>query len=111
MGTGMTTKTPTASVISRLLTTAGFEKSESSATRVRGWRNHSPGYVIRRGDAPGEVKVYYETGTFRTEAKDRQHRAERETEYADLIEGAGYAVLRQEGGAWAPLVVTTKTEA
>ena len=55
-------KTPSASGISRLLASAGFEKSESSATRVRGWRSHSPGFVVRRGESPGEVRVHHELG-------------------------------------------------
>ena len=61
-------KTPTASGISRLLSAAGFERSESSTTRIRGWHNHSEGfsvttdYVVGVGDC---ISVSYNRGRCR----------------------------------------------
>ncbi len=102
----MTVKTPTPQGISRLLAAAGFRRSESSGTAIRGWRNHSSGYVVRKGQEPGQVRVHHETGLFRTEGTDRERRAETEEAYAKAIEAAGWSVLRQEGGYFAPLIIT-----
>jgi len=41
-------KPPTSQGISALLKRAGFRRSESSATRIKGWRNYSEGYSVRR---------------------------------------------------------------
>ncbi len=102
----MTAKTPTPQGISRLLAAAGFRRSESSATAIRGWRNHSSGYVVRAGRESGQVRVHHETGLLRTEGTDRDRRAKTEEAYAKAIEAAGWSVLRQEGGYFAPLIVT-----
>src|ERR1035441_2518373 len=93
----MTTKTPSAPVISRLLTTAGFEKSESSATRIRGWRNHSEGFVAS-ALAPGRVRVEHKTG-FDRGPNSAKRREEALGEYESAIAAAGYAVEHDE--SWA----------
>ena len=45
-------KTPTTRGVSALLRKAGFEKSVSSTTRIRGWHNYSSGFRLEdRGPA------------------------------------------------------------
>ncbi len=97
-----TPKTPTASAISRLLSAAGFERSESSATRIKGWRNHSEGFKVT-GVVPGEVRVEHKTGFDRgPDAQSR--RAEILQCYAADIEAAGYSVTRDP--LWPGLIIT-----
>lgn len=47
--------------IRAILKAAGATFSESSPTAVKGWRIHSPGYVVRK-DLDGAVRIAYETG-------------------------------------------------
>lgn len=105
----MTTKQPTPQGISALLRKAGFKRSESSTSRVRGFRNRSAGFVVsRRSD--GEVAVYHETGFFMIDDAIEGRRAEQEGRYADAIEEAGYTVERGAGGMFAPVVVRAKAD-
>ena len=101
-----TTKTPTASGISRLLASAGFERSTSSATRIKGWRNSSEGYTVS-GYGPGEVCVEHKTGYDRG-PNAQKRREETLGEYAKAITDAGYAVTT---GVYGRLIVTAKAEA
>ena len=100
----MTSKTPTASGISRLLAKAGFEKSESSATRIRGYRRRSYGYVVQ-GCGHGEVSVRHTSGQFAPADEDRADSRRTEDSYAATIEAAGYAVRRDD---YLSLIVTAK---
>jgi hypothetical protein len=100
----MATKQPTPQGISALLRKAGFKRSESNSTQIRGYRNRSSGFVAsKRGD--GEVAVYLETGFFMIDDAMRRRRAADEGAYADVIEAAGYAVERGGGGMFSPVVV------
>ena len=101
-------KPPTASGISRLLAKAGFERSESSATRIKGWRNHSEGFTVSSHfGCPGEVQVEHTTGYDRgPNAAGR--RDETLGEYANAITAAGYDVKRDETWAFPRLIVTAK---
>ena len=102
----MTTKTPTASGISRLLAKAGFERSESSASRVKGWRHRSEGFIAE-GRGPGVVRLHHTSGQFRPTDADRANSRSLEDQYAEKIREAGYAVARDE---WGELRVTAKAE-
>ena len=104
----MTTKQPTASGISRLLAKAGYERSESSATRIKGWRNSSEGYVVGTQD-PGCVRVEYKTGYDRG-PNAAKRRDEMLAEYAGFLTAAGYSVERDETWALPRLIVTAKAE-
>jgi hypothetical protein len=106
----VTTKTPTTQGISALLRKAGFEKSVSHASRVRGWRNHSWGYVVQRGDEEGAVRVYHQTASFRVLDAERQQVTEQQDRYADAIEAAGYAAKRGDGGRFGPVIVRARSE-
>ena len=55
-----TTKTASATAISRALNTKGFSKSSSGATRVRGYHYTSSGFVVT--NYPKSVIVTYEMG-------------------------------------------------
>ena len=86
-------KTPTASGISRLLSAAGFERSESSTTRIRGWHNHSEGfsvttdYVVGVGDC---ISVSYNRGRLPPSEADRIRPGELAS-YAEAIASKGYS--------------------
>lgn len=101
----MASKTPTQRGISLLLNRAGFERSVSSATRIRGWRSHSPGYVVT-GHDDGSVSVRHEVMSFRPLPDDLPVIARRHGQYAEAIEAAGFAVERKSDH----LIVTAKTE-
>jgi hypothetical protein len=98
-------KTPTASGISRLLAKAGFERSESSATRIRGWRSYSEGYSVTKWDDYGSVEVTWHRGLLSPSEAD-QIRAEALRCYAADIEAAGYSVTWKNDR----LIVTAKAE-
>ena len=98
----MTAKTPTASGISRLLAKAGFERSTSSAGRIRGWRNYSEGYSATKWDDSGTVAVSYSRGLKLPSEADRI-RSGMLADYARVIEAAGYSTETRNGR----LIVTT----
>ena len=101
-------KTPTAPGISRLLATAGFDRSESSATRIKGWRNYSEGYVVSTQD-PGCIRIEYKTGYDRgPNAAKRRDKVL--AEYAEALAAAGYTVERDESWALPRLIVTAKKD-
>jgi hypothetical protein len=96
------TPTPTPQGISALLRKAGFEKSTSSATRIKGWRNHSEGYSVS-GQVLGSVRVEHKTG-FDRGPNAAKRREEMLGEYAGFLTAAGYHVERDE--LWPALNVT-----
>lgn len=88
----MPSKPPTPQGISALLRKAGFTKSVSSSTRVRGFGDRSAGYVVSRGREKGTVEVAYATGTFRT-GPDIDARAKaKEDDYKRALTAAGWDV-------------------
>ena len=106
MGTGMTSpKSPSPQGISALLRKAGFEKSESSATRIKGWRNHSEGYSVAKdwiaevGDC---ISVAYNRG-LKLPSEADLIRPDMFARYAEAITAAGYSaeIVRDR------LIVTT----
>jgi hypothetical protein len=97
-------KTPTTRGISALLRKAGFEKSVSSTTRIRGWHNHSEGFTVEDRGAD-KVRVRHTTGKFKPSDADRAWSRKQEGEYAETIREAGYAVDRDE---WGTLLVTAQ---
>lgn len=97
-------KTPTASGISRLLATAGFERSELSTTRIRDYRRRTYGYIVQ-GCGPGEVTARHTSGQFAPSDEDRADSRRTEDSYAATIEAAGYTVRRDD---YLSLIVTAK---
>lgn len=97
-------KTPSASAVSAALRKAGFEKSVSSASRVRGWRNRSWGFEVKRGLKDGTVEVYHQTGDFRP---NHEQQAREQAKYAEVLRAAGWDVT--EDASWRHgLLVTAK---
>ena len=88
----MTTKQPTQRGISALLGRAGFERSISKASRIRGWRNHTPGYAVIDGIDAGTVEVRHRTFSHQPLPSEQRHIAGMLAEYATVIEAAGFAV-------------------
>jgi hypothetical protein len=102
----MAAKTPNAAAISRLLAAAGFDRSESSASRIKGYRRRTEGFIAE-GRGTGVVRVHHTSGAFRPSDVDRAKSREIEDQYAEKIREAGYGVDRDE---WGELSITAKTE-
>jgi hypothetical protein len=101
----MTTKIPTQRGISALLAKNGFERSKSTPSRIRGYRNHSAGYSVQ-GAYDGVVWVRHETISFRPRPAEEPRITEKLGQYAEVIGAAGFAVERGSDR----LVVTAKAE-
>jgi hypothetical protein len=99
-----TPKTPTPQGISALLRKAGFERSESSATRIRGYRRRSEGYSAAKWDDYGSVEVRYHRGMQLPDEADRI-RPGMLAAYTEAIRAAGYSVTIKLGDH---LIVTAK---
>lgn len=94
----MIARQPTPQGISSLLKRAGFERSVSSATRIKGWRNNSEGYRCEKSyGIDGGVLVRHYTGFDRGEAAHAR-RDEELARYAEAIKAAGWAAYRTETG-------------
>lgn len=94
----MTTKPPTAQGISRLLAKAGFERSVSHTTRIKGWHDWNEGFQVTRGHGShdGDVIVQLRMDKWaRGEAAGARRAAETER-YAEAIRAAGYTVTVDE---------------
>jgi len=100
-----TPKTPTASGISRLLAKAGFEKSETRSTAIKGWHEWSAGYRASRGWNDGEVYVEHRVSSFHLrDASAREDEAKKLAAYTEAITGAGWKVRTGD----CKLIVTAK---
>lgn len=95
---------PTPQAISALLKRAGFERSESHATRIRGYRRSTEGYQVR-GDYRGGVEVGY----FSRDCTDAEH-AEMLAGYRTVIEAADWQVSYREGVGVPRLIVTARKD-
>ncbi len=85
----MNTKPPTPQGISALLRKAGFERSESRATRIKGWRESSEGYYVT--GYRDEVTVRHRTG-FGCGPAAGERRRDMLAKYAEAIRAAGWTV-------------------
>ena len=88
-----TVKPPTPQGISALLRKAGFERSVSSATRIKGWRNYSEGYSVRSdyvAEAGDCISVSYNRGNYLPSEADRI-RPGMLADYGVAIAAAGYS--------------------
>ena len=95
-------KAPTASGISALLGKAGFDKSVSSKSRIKGLRNWSWGYIVQRLD---DVTVVVKHQTWSMRGEEDKKRAEL-AKYREVIEAAGWRVVGPEPGGFPRLIVT-----
>jgi len=76
--------------LSSVLRKAGFRRSKSWASRVRGWHNHSPGYVIStRFD--GSITVRH-----RSDIRNEASNAARVAEYAETLKALGGVLVDGE---------------
>jgi hypothetical protein len=103
------TKAPTSRGISAVLRKAGFEKSESSSTRIRGYHSTSYGYHVSAYGSD-EVRVHHYSGKFMPSDADQAHSREMEDRYAEAIEAAGYKVERTDFGGLAVVAKTPEGE-
>ena len=100
----MTTKPPTPQGISALLRRAGFDRSVSRATRIKGWRESSEGYMVT--GYRDEVTVRHMAGFGRGPNADRRKR-DMLAKYAEAIRAEGWAVAEPaEGDILQDLIVT-----
>lgn len=84
-------KQPTPQGISALLRKAGFDKSVSSASRIRGMKESSPGYQVSRGGKPGTVMVEFQQSSFRINP-GKETATKMLARYRKAIEDAGFTV-------------------
>lgn len=89
-----TPKPPTPQGISALLKRAGFERSESSATRIKGWRKYSEGYSAAKWDDRGSVEVTWHRGLL-SQSEGSETRPRMLAAYIEAINAAGYSVRLQ----------------
>jgi hypothetical protein len=96
---------PTQRNISALLAKAGFTKSVSTPSRIKGCRNHSDGYVVM-GHREGVVWVLHEVVSTRPLTEDRKRIETMLAKYKTAVEAAGFAVTRGSDR----LIVTARPE-
>lgn len=84
----MMARTPTPQGISALLKRAGFERSTSNATRIKGWRNYGEGYSVT-GDRI-DVRVRHRFEDRRDQVDPEKYRTALQ-QYAAPITAAGYS--------------------
>jgi len=102
-------KQPTPQGISALLRKAGFDRSVSSSTRIRGWREWTEGFKVSRYDA-GRVQVEYRPSSFRArETSDEQIKAMLDR-YSEPVEAAGFQVKDDGTGLRMWLMVSATTD-
>ena len=87
----MITKEPTPQGISALLKRAGFERSTSSPSRIKGWRNYTAGYQVN-ARYPSGAEVTHRVGFDRGPRADAE-RARMLAAYATVIREAGWHVV------------------
>jgi hypothetical protein len=87
-------KQPTPQGISALLRKAGFERSVSLASRIRGFREHSEGYRVTAA-SDGKAEVDFLASSFRS--PDEIRIKAMLARYRAVIEASGYTVA--EGGS------------
>jgi hypothetical protein len=83
---------PTQVGVARLLRAADFERSESRPTRIRGWRQDTPGYRVRPGVEDGTVLVTHITMGVSVDDRDREWMLRQLGEYRKAIEAGGWTV-------------------
>ena len=84
---------PSPQSVSRLLAGAGFERSVSRPSAVKGWHEWSAGYKVRTGYVVGEVHVEHRVSSLRLrDPSSRDEEAAKLAAYAKTITGAGWAV-------------------
>lgn len=98
---------PTPQAVSRLLAKAGFERTTSSPSRIKGLRNWSEGFAVE-GYGHGEVFVHHVSSLIHPGERDRAHSREEEDRYAEVIRAEGYEARR--AAVRRGLIVTAKTE-
>lgn len=104
-----TAKTPTAQGVSAALRKAGFKRSETHTTAVKGWHNYTEGYKVSDW-GEGEVRVKHETGSHvRPNAREEIRRDAKLEEYAETLRAKGWNVQTLPTGVPC-LLVTMKVE-
>lgn len=85
-----------APTVSRLLTKAGFTKSESWSTSVRGWHNRSDGFRAYKayGENEGSVIVDHAFGSYGNKPEASRVMLEK---YCRVLREAGYTVENDSG--------------
>lgn len=96
-------KPPTAQAVSALLRAAGFDRAESTASRIKGQRNWSDGYQVSA--LSGEVKVRHMTFRHAGAGDEKRQMLAR---YADAIREArpAWVVTGPEPDGFLGLTVT-----
>lgn len=101
------TKQPTAQGISALLCRAGYERSVSTSTRIRGWREHSEGFKVTKY-SDGEIQVEYWPSSLRARSSTPEQEKAVLDRYRKVLADAGYAVEDRSSMVRVWLLVTAK---
>jgi hypothetical protein len=97
-------KQPTPQGISALLGRAGFTRSASRSSRVRGWHEHSEGYRVRRlGN--DTIEVQHVPHSLRMRNPDKGRVKQMLDRYSETLVAAGYRVTFSDADALGYLVV------
>jgi hypothetical protein len=99
-------KQPTPQGISALLKNAGFKRSVTSKSRIRGMSEHSAGYEIHKHGSE-TVEVLYQPGVNRNAAWTE----EKLVAFTEAIEAGGFSVQRGREGIVSSLIVSANEEA
>ena len=98
-----TTKKVSPAAVSRALTAAGFQRSKTSPSRIRGMSERGQGFSVA-GRRDGSVLVEYANGSFRRiDAEEQRQHLER---MAEVLRGKGYEVALRDETSWLRLSVT-----
>ena len=91
------------SAVSRALTAAGFRKSVSRPTRIKGWHDWNEGFTCEKGYVDGTVIVAWRMAKW---SRDSERRSQKLSEVGKALITKGYSVELDESWSWPRLVVT-----
>jgi len=102
-------KQPTQLGISRVLKKAGFERSVSSPSRIRGWREWTEGYKVTKF-SDTKVEIEYLPSSFRVRNTSDEQIRQMLDRYRAVVVAAGYAVTNRAAAMGDRLVVSAPDE-
>lgn len=100
---------PTPQGISALLRKAGFDRSVSQPSRIRGFREYTEGFKVSK-DYDGGVLVEWLPSSFRARGNNEERERDMLNRYHKAIEEAGFAVDYLSTALTAKLLVTAAEE-
>ena len=102
-------KHPTQRGISAVLRKAGFERSVSSPSRIRGWQEWTEGYKVTNS-SDTTVEVEYRPSSFRARYTTDEQIKRMLDRYREAVAAAGYMVTDRAAAFSDRLVVSAAEE-